>query len=789
MASKRIKGITIEIDGNTTPLNKSLANANKTLSKTQSELRDVNKLLKLDPGNTTLLAQKQNLLKDAIGSAKEKLDQEKKALEQLKSAGNTEKTQEQQRALEREIIDTENQLEKFQKEARETGRALDSMNDEVKETDTELGKVQKRKNALKNIGEGAKVAAKALGTVAKYGAMAAAAVGTAMTKASVDTSKYADEVLTMSKVTGMSTDDLQAYKYAAELVDVSLDTLTGSMRKNVKSMANAQSGSKKYAAAYEKLGVSVTDANGNLRNSEDVYYEAIDALGKIQNTTERDAIAMQLFGKSAQDLNPLIEAGTGRLKELKDEAKDMGVVLSSAQLEKAGNFNDQLQRLKATAGGAKNAIGTVLIPELTSLATSGTQLLGQFSRGIISANGDLSKIGTAIGDAVAGAFQAVSAQLPRITTVAVGVLSAIVSAVPSIVGGILSIAPQLVSAVGELLVSIGSQLPSLLDQLIAYLPPLIEKIIQTAILLLNNFFGTTLPAILPKIIELIVAVGNAIIANLPMLLSSILSLIPMIVSSLAAATPQVLQGAISLLMGVLQALPFIVTALTDALPSVIDAIVNFVTNPASIMMILRASMMLLKAVITAVIQTAAALFKVMPRIGQAIATGIYRAWSNVKQAASELWGRIKGYFENLVGGAWRWGSDMLSNFAAGLRSGMDAVINWVRSLAQKIKDFLGFSEPDEGPLSNFHTFAPDMIDLYIQGIKKNMPKLEKAVAGMSAVIATGTQVTPTVNVNVPQSAPTVNQYNTYSAPHSDFEMWQSKQDMKRLIRQTVRGAR
>lgn len=789
MGSKRIKGITIEIDGNTTPLTKSLANANKTLSKTQAELRDVNKLLKLDPNNTTLLAQKQNLLKDAIGSAKEKLDQEKKALEQLKSAGNTEKTQEQQRALEREIIDTENQLEKFQKEARETGRALDSMNDEVKETDTDLGKVQRRKNALKDIGEGAKAAAKALGTVAKYGAMAAATVGTAMTKASVDTSKYADEVLTMSKVTGMSTDDLQAYKYAAELVDVSLETLSGSMRKNVKSMANAQSGSKKYVAAYEKLGVSVTDANGQLRNSEDVYYEAIDALGKIENTTERDAIAMQLFGKSAQDLNPLIEAGTGRLKELKEEAKEMGVVLSSAQLEKAGNFNDQIERLKATAGGAKNAIGTVLIPELTTLATSGTQLLGQFSRGIISANGDLSKIGTAIGDAVAGAFQAVSAQLPRITTVAVGVLSAIVSAVPSIVGGILSIAPQLVSAVGELLVIVGSQLPSLLDQLIVYLPPVIDKLFVTVGELLGKI-GELLPVLLPKIIQLAISLANSVIQNLPSLISMIFgTLIPQVIISLTSAFPQVLQGAITLLMAIVSALPQIVTALTDALPDIITSIVDFVTNPTSIMMVLKAALMLLKAIITAVIQTAAALFKVMPRIGQAIAAGISRAWSNVKQAASELWGRVKGFFENVVGGAWKWGSDMLSNFAEGLRSGMDAVINWVKNLAQKIKDFLGFSEPDEGPLSNFHTFAPDMIDLYIQGIKKNMPKLEKAVAGMSAVIATGTQVTPTVNVNVPQSAPTVNQYNTYSAPHSDYEMWQAEQNMKRLIRNTVRGAR
>ena len=82
----------------------------------------------------------------------------------------------------------------------------------------------------------------------------------------------------MSTVTGMSTDSLQAYSYAADLVDVSLDTMTGSMAKNIKSMSNAAKGSATYADTYAKLGVAVTGANGELRNSEDVYWETIDAL-------------------------------------------------------------------------------------------------------------------------------------------------------------------------------------------------------------------------------------------------------------------------------------------------------------------------------------------------------------------------------------------------------------------------------------------------------------------------------------------------------------------------------
>lgn len=161
----------------------------------------------------------------------------------------------------------------------------------------------------------------------------------------------------MSSVTGMSTDSLQAYQYAAELVDTSLETLTGSMAKNVRSMSSARGGTGKAADAYKALGVSVTDANGNLRDSETVYWEAIDALGNVSNETERDALAMQLFGKSAQELNPLIAQGSEGIAKLTDEAKRMGAVMSQESLEALGKFDDSMQRLKSGGEAAKNTLG------------------------------------------------------------------------------------------------------------------------------------------------------------------------------------------------------------------------------------------------------------------------------------------------------------------------------------------------------------------------------------------------------------------------------------------------
>ena len=195
-----------------------------------------------------------------------------------------------------------------------------------------------------------------------FAAIGAAAISgaKALTDMSVNAAAYADNMITASSVTGLSTESLQAYNYAADLVDVSMETMTKSMAKQVKSMASARDGSKAYAEAYKQLGVSVTDANGQLRDSETVYWECIDALGAIENETERDALAMQLFGKSAQELNPLIAQGSEGIAALTEEAKAMGAVMSEESLAKLGAFDDSIQRLSAGSEAAKNALGLVL---------------------------------------------------------------------------------------------------------------------------------------------------------------------------------------------------------------------------------------------------------------------------------------------------------------------------------------------------------------------------------------------------------------------------------------------
>ena len=182
---------------------------------------------------------------------------------------------------------------------------------------------------------------------------------------------YSDEISTLSKKTGLSTQTLQQFDYMSDLIDVDLNTITGSLTKLTRNMSSAKDGTGAAAEAFEKLGVSITDEAGNLRNSQDVWAETIDALGKIENSTERDALAMDLFGKSAQDLNPLILAGADTLKELQQEAEKTGYVLDAETLGTLNDVQDGFDRLGSSWDTIKRQlgakIGKKILPDLKDI--------------------------------------------------------------------------------------------------------------------------------------------------------------------------------------------------------------------------------------------------------------------------------------------------------------------------------------------------------------------------------------------------------------------------------------
>lgn len=190
----------------------------------------------------------------------------------------------------------------------------------------------------------------------------------AMREAINEAIEYGDEILALADQTGLSTDALQEYYYMAELVDVSVDTITGSMTKLIRNMNSAREGSGAAAEAFEMLGISVTDANGELRDHDVVFGEVISALGEMTNETERDAAAMALLGRSAMDVNPMIEAGSDAVEAFRQEAHDMGYVLSHDDLEALNETNDAFARLENQMDTIWRQLAVQLAPVIQDVA-------------------------------------------------------------------------------------------------------------------------------------------------------------------------------------------------------------------------------------------------------------------------------------------------------------------------------------------------------------------------------------------------------------------------------------
>lgn len=340
----RIAGITIEIGGDTTNLQKSLKSVDSALKTTQSNLKDINKLLKLDPSNVELLRQKQAALNQAVTLTKDRLEELKAA-----QAGVKEGTAEWD-ALQREIIATEQELQRLTKEQRAfgnvAGQVLKAAGQKVKEFGSKVEEAGRKLSGISG---------------------AAGAIGGALLKMGYDSVKSADDLNTLSKQTGIATDELQKMQYASDRVDVSVESITGALKKMKTNMTPTNE-------AFKSLGVEVANADGSLRSANDVFYDTLSALSGIDNEVERDQAAMSIFGKSADELAGIIDDGGESLKAFGQEAEDLGLILDQETLDALNDTNDTLDSLKANLKGTAATIGSnvasVVAPVLEKIATA-----------------------------------------------------------------------------------------------------------------------------------------------------------------------------------------------------------------------------------------------------------------------------------------------------------------------------------------------------------------------------------------------------------------------------------
>ena len=347
MAGK-IRGITIEIGADTKGVSAALSSLNGSISKTKSQLKDVEKLLKMNPGNTELIQQKQRLLAEQVQNTKDKLEELKRTQATMDAQG-VDKTSAQYMALQREIIDTENQL-------RSAEEALESFNRELNPSRASKfsAALQKVSTAAKTISEKTKEAAQKTRVLSTAAAGALTAIGGVAYKAA----KNADELNTLAKQTGFTTEELQKMQYASDRIDVSMDTITSAAARLTKQLGTNES-------KITDLGVSTRDANGDFRSTSDIFYDTIQALSEVENETERDTLAMDIFGKSANELAGIIDDGGEALRDFGKEAEDVGAIMDQETLDSLNEVNDEIDRLKAKGAARIAQAGAKALKALT----------------------------------------------------------------------------------------------------------------------------------------------------------------------------------------------------------------------------------------------------------------------------------------------------------------------------------------------------------------------------------------------------------------------------------------
>ena len=222
--------------------------------------------------------------------------------------------------------------------------------------------VDKSKKFFKGIGTSLKDTAILAGKFALGFGTALAGVGLAAGKLVLDYAKLSDEIFENSEKLGISTTKYQEFQYIAGQIGTDVETIAKSFSKVTNAIGEADKEGSAMSQTFKTLGVNVRDSNGNLRDSEDVFTDLIISLGNMTNETERDILAQDLFGKSFQELTPLIGLTADEMAKLTLEAHESGAVMSEESIKGLADFNDQIQGIKDGLLGTLGTFAAELLP-------------------------------------------------------------------------------------------------------------------------------------------------------------------------------------------------------------------------------------------------------------------------------------------------------------------------------------------------------------------------------------------------------------------------------------------
>lgn len=688
MAGKNtIKGLTIELGADTTKLGKALQNVEDKSRDLSGELGQINKLLKLDPGNTELLAQKQKVLADAVANTSKKLETLKEAERQVqKQFERGEVSEEQVRALQREIIATEKKLKGYE-------NAIEETNQEMRGLDDSTEKVE---GSTSNLGE-------TLANAAKVGMAAVATAATAVVGALVGAAEATREYRTeMAKLdTAFETAGLgvtNARETYTELVGVLGDTDQAVEAAN--HLAKL-AGTSQDLAAWTEICTGIYATFGASLPIEGLT-EAANETAKVGQVTGPLADALNWAGVSEDAFNESLAACadeqervaliTQTLTGLYDEAAKT-YQETNAEVIRANIANDMW--MESLAG-----IGAAFEPVITDVKKMGASLLSEFVPGVEAAseafrgmmNGDegaASAFGDAIGGLITGLLDKITELLPTVLEVGASIVTTLVKSLVQQIPALLAAGGQIIS---NLLSGIATNLPN---------------VMQSALDTIGGFvqgLQTNLPLVLEKGRELLLNLANGIRENLPSLISQALDIIMNFAQTIYDNAPTLIQTGFevlsSLISGIMDSLPTLIAKV----PEIISTFANTIND--NFPTILAKGVQLIGQIIMGIIKAIPTLIANIPKIITAIVDvweafnwlnlgkkaitflkdGVLKMVGAVKSAGKTILTTITDAIKNLPGNLLKLGKNAISDLGGSIRNGLSTVKSAATSILNGVLD-------------------------------------------------------------------------------------------------------
>lgn len=538
----------------------------------------------------------------------------------------------------------------------------------------ETAAAEKNTTAHSNLNGVLKAAGAAIGAVAA----ATAAAAKALWDCTTASGKWADELQTMSAQTGVSVDTLQKWDYAARFIDVDSETMAKALAKVTAAQGNAIKNGNDYVTMLDGQVIALKDANGEYKSSEEVFYSMIDALGQIGDATMQDAAAQDLFGKSFQELKPLIDAGSEGLKAYGKEAEDAGLILSGDAVSALGAFDDEMERFSATMQTAGRQLAVSFLPATQKVAQSLTELAQTVTTALSDGfqEADVDKILDALFGKLEQGLSNVSAIMPAVAKFVVGLVTKLV---------------QFVTQNGPLLVNTALQI----------------------ILGIANGLAESLPELIPAIVEMVLTIVATLTdpANIGLLMDAAIALMMGLVNGLIAAVPVLIQNIPTIVANIVQSLILEAQKMMGAGNALIN---NLSTGISTAMggLMTQVKNWVQQKIVEPIKQKATALVSAGKSLVEGLWNGINDKFEWIKGKIKTWVGNVLDFFKKLLGihspstVFYGYGENMAKGLANGITGGMGYVRSALGAMAGVGMSF------DAAP----HAGG---INVYIDGIKYN----------------------------------------------------------------------